>query len=161
VAGALTVTVSVLTVSLGRPRLDDARRLAQLASSIGDQPELQSSDPGNVGRWLESRLGYEVEIPSIPGARLTGGRVVTMDGENLAAVTYVVGGTPLVYFAIPTGTLPGWEVSDRTAQTARIGRYHVATWIVNGAGSAIVAPMPKRDVQAVAEECRGRGGPDP
>ena len=113
-----------------------------------------SSDVEQVEAWLENHVGYPVVVPEITDALLKGGRVAEIGGTKGAAVVYLMHGRPLSYFALASNQVMGRPVrGDRVIPVSSDG-YEVALWSERGFARAIVAPMPRSDVVAIAEECR-------
>lgn len=66
--------------------------------------ELDSSDPAVIARWLEQRLGYAVEVPSMPGAKLLGARLCQLEGDRTAALMYMQDDKPVTVFVPRPGS---------------------------------------------------------
>jgi len=115
---------------------------------------LASSDPVQLGSWLESQLGYHVDVPAISNAVLMGGRVTALNQAPAAAVMYTMHGKQLTYFAAPTANLLGTTISNTNVRTVSSGRFNVATWSEARGARAVVAAMDEKEVTAVARECR-------
>ena len=125
-------------------------------ASIGpwSTESLASSDPVQLGAWLESQIGYHVDVPAISNAVLMGGRVTDLNHAPAAAVIYTMHGKQLTYFAVPTANLLGTTISNARVRTVSSGGFNVATWSEAGAARAVVAAMDEKEVTAVARECR-------
>lgn len=72
-----------------------------------DKPcEIESSDPNEVARWVEGRLGYRVDVKTPAGAHLIGARVCNIGGTRTAALMYRRDDLPLTIFVPPRGSEP-------------------------------------------------------
>lgn len=68
--------------------------------------EIESSDPSEISRWVQDRLGYRVDVKTPAGAQLIGARVCNIDGTRTAALMYRRDDVPLTIFAPPPGSEP-------------------------------------------------------
>lgn len=66
--------------------------------------EFTSSDPTAVRAWVTANVGYEVEVPEIPGATLLGARRCTVHGGVTASLLYRHGEEPVSLFLPRAGT---------------------------------------------------------
>jgi anti-sigma factor RsiW len=132
----------------------EGQSLATALVDLQTVAELSSAEASLVQRWLETRVGYPVEVPNISGAVLDGGRVVSANGSKLAAVNFRLHGKPLTYIAMPTAEVMGSHIKNEFVETTSLNGYNVATWIERGTARAVIAPMPRRDVAAIARECK-------
>lgn len=105
--------------------------------------ELESSDPVEVARWLEEKLGYPVEVPSVPGARLLGARLCQLEGDRTAALMYVQDETPLTVFVPRPGS-----GAARAAEALAQGEVRCARGPL---GNHICATARRQPMLAVAE----------
>ncbi|WP_437713540.1 zf-HC2 domain-containing protein [Sorangium sp. So ce448] len=105
--------------------------------------DFESSDPGAVAGWLEGKLGYEVTVPAVSGARLLGARLCQIGGTRTAALMYESGDKPLTVFVPPPGS------GAATAARALAGRGVGCTR--GPLGNAICARSVEQPVLAVAE----------
>jgi anti-sigma factor RsiW len=112
-----------------------------------------NSDPTELGRWLETRTGYPVEVPAISNAQLIGGRIADLHGVPTASATYMIEGKQLTYFELPN-ELRGLLPTDERVHTVSAGEFTIATWTAAGSARALVARIGSRELVAVAQECR-------
>ncbi|MEE8133566.1 MAG: hypothetical protein V3T56_00835 [Gemmatimonadales bacterium] len=110
--------------------------------------------------WLESEIGYPVVVPDIRDAALVGARVSDIGGQRSAIVVYLVRGMPVTYFALPTGDMLGRRIRDPGVISGESDGYQVAMWIEDGQTRAIAAPMSRREVIEMANECRSKASTD-
>jgi len=154
---AALAAAAALFLLLGAP--DTSRRMASplaraAQAGLGSPAAITSSDTAILRAWLQHEVGYAVEIPTISDADLVGASVTEMDGVRGAAVVYEYHGQPLTYFDLPsTGSSGRWPQSG-VVESASADGYEVAVWTQEGGARAVVAPMPRRAVVGVANECR-------
>jgi anti-sigma factor RsiW len=155
--GATLATATVALALLGTPASDSlAPPLAREAQlGLAKVVAIESADTAALVEWLQSEVGYQVDIPAISNAELVGATVAELGDVRGAAVVYQYRGASLTYFALPAGELLGRPVpTGLTAATAN--GYEVALWTEQGAARAVAASMPRQAVLQVAEECRGK-----
>ncbi len=155
--GSLVAAAAVLVLAVTLPGSMGhvAQPLVQQALvGLSTEGTMSSSDTEELEDWLESKVGYRVEIPVISDAVLVGGRVADLGGIRTAVVTYVLRGRPLTYFAMPSAEVLGSRITHEDVETVSSNGYHVATWMERGAARAVVAPLPRNELAAVAEECK-------
>ena len=150
---AATVVLALFAPVGGDPLAQPLAREAQLG--LARVAAVESSDTVSLVEWLQSEVGYQVDIPAISDAELVGATVAELGDVRGAAVVYQYRGAPLTYFALPAGDVMGRPVPDGLTAAAANG-YEVALWTERGATRAIAAPMPRQAVLQVAEECRGK-----
>lgn len=100
---------------LGTALADDLEAHHLRAFSRASPCELESSDPAVVRRWLAGAVGYPVEVPAIPGARLLGARRCRLHGVLTASLLYRRGDEALTVFIPHAGT-------DAERDAARVER---------------------------------------
>ena len=110
--------------------------------------------------WLEREIGYPVVVPNIRDAALVGTRVSDIGGQRSAIVVYLARGMPVTYFALPTGDMMGWRIRDPGVISGESDGYQVAMWIEDGQTRAIAAPMSRREVIEMANDCRSKASTD-
>ena len=100
--------------------------------------DFTSSNPTAVRAWVAANVGYEVEVPEIPGATLLGARRCTVHGGVTASLLYRRGAEPISLFLPQAGTsaqteavrmsrgLPGWVGRLGAVICARSGLFAVA-----------------------------------
>lgn len=156
--GGLAVAAALAGLIFTGPRRhtdpDSAITSAVAPAGLPTLGQIESGDASHIRRWLESQVGYSVEVPDITDARLTGARIVSTDGSAAAAVTYTLHGQPLTYLALPGARVLGRLVSHESVETMSVDGYNVATWTEKGAARAVMAPISRREVAAVARECK-------
>jgi anti-sigma factor RsiW len=119
---------------------------------------ITSSDTAALREWLDAEVGYAVEIPAISEAELKGAAVTEVDGVRGAAVVYEYHGMPLTYFDLPSDRAFTTLVRDGSLRSAAADGYELAIWTQQGGTRAVAAPMPRREVVKVANECREKAG---
>ncbi len=77
--------------------------------------EFESSDAAAVRRWVAANVGYGVEVPTIPGARLLGARRCKLRGVVTASLLYRRGDEALTVFLPRAG-------SDAQVEASRLAR---------------------------------------
>ena len=155
---AAAAAAILFAVNIARsPRSVASPLVDQALVGLSESGSMTNSDPVALGQWLESRVGRHVEVPQITNASLMGARVATMNGVQAVAVTYWLRGKELTYFAMPGTDVMGAAVmSDRVRTTSSRG-FNVATWTEHGAARAVVAQIDKRELAAVAKQCKRMG----
>lgn len=106
-AGAIAAALVALLWSHDRHRtaVADELEVRHLTAFARTTPcEFTSSDPTAVRTWVEANVGYEVEVPEIPGATLLGARRCTVHGGVTASLLYRRGAEPVSLFLPRTGT---------------------------------------------------------
>lgn len=151
---AAAASVILLVTQRDTPGLDAVQSAATALVELQTVAEISSTEASHVRSWLEARVGYPVDVPSISDAVLNGGRVLDANGSTLAAITFRLHGKPLTYLAMPTAEVLGHLIEHEYIETMSLDSYNVATWIERGTARVVIAPMPKRHVAAVARECR-------
>jgi anti-sigma factor RsiW len=153
-AAVILLVVSIPTRSTDPIQNAVAPLVDQASIGLRSTGALESSDPAQLGSWLESQMGYHIDVPAISNAVLIGGRVVDLNHLPAAAVIYTMHGKQLTYFAMPTANLLGTTISNDRVRAVSSGGFNVATWTEAGAARAVVAAMDEKEVVAVARECR-------
>lgn len=160
-AGATAAITAVLVLVSGLGGSTPARHLAREAQrGLAKAAAMESSDSAALAQWLESVVGYGVEIPAITGARLVGASVADLGGVRGAAVVYRYRTTELTYFALPGVDVVGRSVPEGGVTGGEAYGYEVALWIERGTARAVAASMPREFVLDVAEECRRKAVAD-
>ena len=104
-AAAATLALLWGPVHRHRPGLVDELEARHLTAFARASPcEFTSSDPAAVRGWIAAHLGYEVEVPAIPHARLLGARRCTVHGGVTASLLYRRGDEALSLFLPRAGT---------------------------------------------------------
>jgi anti-sigma factor RsiW len=80
----------------------EARHLTAFARAA--PCDFESANPAAVRAWIADQFGQEVEVPSVPGARLLGVRRCNLSGKPTVSLMYRRGGEPLSLFVSPPGT---------------------------------------------------------
>jgi anti-sigma factor RsiW len=76
-----------------------------LAGFARERPcDFESSDPAAVAAWLQTELGYSVDVSVPPGARLLGARLCRIEGARTAALMFLREEKPLTVFVPPEGS---------------------------------------------------------
>jgi anti-sigma factor RsiW len=104
-AAGLLLTVPMLSggkrsESLAPVAAELAAKHVLYSEGGGGPLELSTSDSSQVSGWLEPRLGFEVDLPHLPGPddRLVGGRVSTLADAPAAYLLYEWGGRRVSLF---------------------------------------------------------------
>ncbi|NIM48872.1 MAG: hypothetical protein GTN62_03695 [Gemmatimonadales bacterium] len=159
-SGVALAAAAVLVVTVvGTPEVPSATAqplVEQARIGLSDVGAVASADATELERWLEDQVGYQVDIPDISEAKLEGARVAELGEVRGAAVVYQYHGTPLTYFAWPSGDVMGQLAGGEGVTAVSSNGYQVALWTEHGAARAVAAPMPRRAVVEVAEECRNK-----
>ncbi len=131
-----------------------ATLIAHASFDPGSADSFASSDPVELGFWLESQVRYHVDVPTIADAVLLGGHVAELNRVRTAVMTYTLQGRHLTYFAMPSAAVLGTQINTDQVTAVSVGELNVATWTEAGAARAVVSPMDQWEVVAVAKECR-------
>ena len=126
---ASVAAVLVWSSQRHRAALADELEARHLTAFARTAPcEFTSSDPAAVRAWIAANLGYEVEVPAIPGARLLGARRCTVHGGLTASLLYRHGEEPLSLFLPRAGTPIETEAArmSRLRQGCTVGRLGAA-----------------------------------
>jgi anti-sigma factor RsiW len=91
----------------------EARHLTAFTRAV--PCDFESADPAAVRAWIANHLGQEVEVPSVPGARLLGARRCSLSGMPTVSLMYRRGDEPLSLFVSP----PGTRTSDENVRLSR------------------------------------------
>lgn len=155
---AAAAVAILFAVNIARsPRSVASPLVDQALVGLSDSGSMTNSDPVALGQWLESHVGHHVEVPQIANASLMGARVATMNGVQAVAVTYSLRGKELTYFAMPSTDVMGAAVMNERVRTTSSRGFNVATWTEQGAARAVVAQINKRQLAAVAKQCKRMG----
>jgi len=110
-AGALAAAVAALllvrawSLHPGGSVVVDELEVRHLTAFARAAPcDFESSDPQAVRTWIARNLQREVEVPTIPGARLIGVRRCHLSGRPTLSLMYRRGEEPLSLFFPPAGT---------------------------------------------------------
>jgi len=123
-AAAVLVWVHRTSGDGGRAVVDELEARHLTAFTRAAPCDFESADPAAVRAWIADHLGQEVEVPSVPGARLLGARRCSLSGTPTVSLMYRRGGEPLSLFVSPPGTLTAVE-NVRLSRPTEIGRAHV------------------------------------
>jgi anti-sigma factor RsiW len=153
--GWIAAALFVLGVLLKGSVQDDApETIAAALADLTTVAEIPSSDASRVENWLEAQMGYAVRVPRILDAALEGGRVVTANGTEVAAVNYRLRGQPLTYLAMTTARVMGRRIEEDRIETMSLEGFSLAAWTEQGSARILMAPIPEQEVVAVARECK-------
>jgi hypothetical protein len=106
-AGALAAALVVVLWSSHRHAgaLADELEARHLTAFARSAPcDFTSSDPAAVRAWIASKVGYDVEVPVVPGATLLGARRCTVHGGVTASLLYRRGDEPLSLYLPRAGS---------------------------------------------------------
>jgi len=115
IAAALVAAAAVLVVvprgarDGNRVVVDEleARHLTAFAKAA--PCDFESADPAAVHAWIAEKFGQEVEVPTVPGARLLGARSCSLSGATTVSLMYRRGDEPLSLFVSPPKTATAVE----------------------------------------------------
>lgn len=96
--------VAARPAGLNSALAEDLERHHYKAFGQSSPCEFTSSDPRAVAAWLSTNVGYAVEVPAIPGAKLLGARRCKLRGVLTASLQYREDGQALTLFVTRTGT---------------------------------------------------------
>lgn len=158
--GLMAAAVAVLAVWLSRPNPANTAHqaaiiLAQTAhDSVPAGKRMASNEEGPLRSWFASQLRTSVDIPEIHQAQLTGGRMTQVDGTSTAAIRYEYRGTELVYFMIPASPVSRRMPEDDNLWPFTANGYELVLWREGATIRAVMASMPRVELEAIAEQCR-------
>lgn len=153
---AVVAAAAALVLLISPPPMPEAatRPLVVEASAGLLDDAMVSGELSHVEQWLGQQVGYAVELPEIDEAVVVGGRVAVVGGTPIPVAFYLLRGTPISYFALPTGDVMGAPVPGTDVVTVSSDGYEVAVWSERGFARALVAPLPRREMVAIAKECK-------
>ena len=96
----------LLIVLPGGQRLDSVDQIARLAADSHMEnmvAQFSAAEVEDVPAWFRGRLGFEVRVPAMEGAELTGGRQCSVGPSEAAYLFYDRDGKRLSLFEIPAG----------------------------------------------------------
>jgi len=103
-AAAIMVWVHQSSRNGGRAVVDELEARHLTAFTRAAPCDFESADPAAVRAWIADHFGQEVEVPSVPGARLLGARRCSLSGTPTVSLMYRRGAEPLSLFVSPPGT---------------------------------------------------------
>ena len=103
-AAAIVLWIHESSRNQGRVVVDEleARHLTAFTRAV--PCDFESADPAAVRAWIADHFGQEVEVPTVPGARLLGARRCSLSGTPTVSLMYRRGAEPLSLFVSPPGT---------------------------------------------------------
>jgi anti-sigma factor RsiW len=114
---------------------------------------LESTDAGEVKRWIAERVSFGVFVPAFSSAELRGVRVDDIGGRRAIAIEYA-SGSDLVSYAIVPDTISTRRGSAvGTVETGKRDGFGLAWWIEPGLVHAMVGDVPMSHLRALAEDC--------
>ncbi|MEO5739242.1 MAG: hypothetical protein ABIS29_01425 [Vicinamibacterales bacterium] len=160
-AGAGAVALLVLATAVWRlssppaitsevtERLADDHRRALRTHGI------TSSDTAAVARWLSSRVEFAVHAPTFTNGQLVGARLVDVNAQRGAVLTYRIGGVDVSYYILPTGEggTAGEKPGEPAVQVTSWTGFRIATWQEPGLTHALVGDLPAARLTGLAHEC--------
>lgn len=143
-AAACAVAVAVALLAwpprhLGTALADDLEAHHLKAFSRASPCELESSDPVGVRRWLAAAVGYAVDVPAIPGARLLGARRCRLHGVLTASLLYRRGDEALTVFIPRAGTDAGRDAARLARSSGQCTKARLGDHVCAAAGRLAVA----------------------
>jgi anti-sigma factor (TIGR02949 family) len=121
-------------------------------------PDLQyaSASPQQLSAWFQAALQHQVHVPSMPDARLLGGRVCRRDGRDISMAVYQVDGQTLSLFVGEKGALYSgtWALAENQVFAQASGGLSLAAWAHGGHLHVAVAPLALSRLKALALECQ-------
>ena len=109
---------------------------------------LATSDPEELGRFFESRLGVRLRPLAVEGLELESGEVCILDGELGALILYKLDGQVLSHYLVPrTGTTarpPSRRIldPDETLGMHDAAQVSMVTWASESVEQALVGSAP-------------------
>ena len=103
-AAAIMVWVHQSSRNGGRAVVDELEARHLTAFTRAAKCDFESADPAAVRAWIADHFGQEVDVPSVPGARLLGARRCNLSGAPTVSLMYRRGAEPLSLFVPPAGT---------------------------------------------------------
>ncbi|MFB1481790.1 anti-sigma factor [Corallococcus sp. RDP092CA] len=121
---AAVASVGILWTSWPRGMNDalamDLERHHLKAFSRAAPCEFESADPAEVKAWVVREVGYAVEVPVVPGARLLGARRCRLHGQLAASLLYRhEGGKAMTLFLPPPGSPAAREAASFAGEETR------------------------------------------
>jgi anti-sigma factor RsiW len=157
-AMAVAAVAALLAIWIGTrtPSNGTAAAFVEMSLQAAVTEQVMASDVASqLQDWFASN-GHSFDIPDIPEARVTRGRVTTLNGMVAAAVHYDLDGTELTYFMIPSEEiLNNHATQDGIASLSSDG-YQVALWREGQTSRALVAPITPSRIRAIAAHCRNK-----
>ncbi len=122
-----------------------------LRRAVGED-NINTSDPGEVRRFLARELGMKVELLEMKGLRLAGAEICLVDGYRGAMVRYRAGDRDVSHYMIPKDgakersptASPGVDVSSAPGSPA------VVTWATPSIEQALVGELSEARLIALA-----------
>lgn len=118
--------------------------------------EISSADPAAVTAWFQSKVPFPVRIVPLHDARLIGGRLCSLLGQQAALVFYERRGKRLSLFTLARETIPPAEQNTiRTANQSPpqclspFGKYTVCLSSLDDIVVAVVTEEPDTDIVAL------------
>ncbi len=157
IAVAAVAAFVAIWVGTRSPSNGTAAAFVQMSQSIPQTEQVMATEvAGQLQSWFATNTGHSFDIPDIPDARLTRGRVTTLDGMVAAVVDYDLGGTELTYFMIPSEEI----MRNRSTQDGLVSLstdgYQVVLWQEGQTSRALVSPIAQSRIRAIAEHCRNK-----
>jgi anti-sigma factor RsiW len=146
IVGTLAAAAGVLAVwglrrrSAATQLVDELETRHRAAFARATPCEFESSDPAAVRAWVEAHIGYDVEVPAIPGATLLGARRCQLEGLTTASVLYRREGEALSVFLPRAGTSVETATLRLAASGCTVGRLGAA--VCARPGRFVVAESP-------------------
>ena len=100
-----------------------------------------------LARWFGKRLDYEPDVVDLSwrGFALSGGRLDSLGGRNVAALVYQRDGHVINVFIRPAG-----EQSERAPSVRPMDRYTVVSWVANGMSWWAVSDLDARELGEIS-----------
>lgn len=115
----------------------------------GDRHE--STDAGELQRWLAARLPFAVFVPVLEDAQLIGARISLTPRGRGAVVEYSVGREAVSYFILPPQ--PGGMTEPGKFRYAHAAGYRAVMWSEMGLMHAMVGALPQPTLERLARDC--------
>lgn len=156
-AAAASIWFATRPDSVTNPAHRAAIMLAAIAQDSAALDATIASNQAELLRgWFGSKIGSSVDIPDIPEAQLTGGQITHLDGVATAAVHYEYHGMELLYFMIPPSTVSRRMPKDDELWSFTASGFEVVLWRDGATTRAVMAPMARPELEAIAEHCRNK-----
>jgi hypothetical protein len=134
IAALVTLVIAAATfwlVAKGQEPVLDLRQLAIQELRDPLALDLQSSDPAQIGDWMQQQTGMVLCLPARNTVRLVGARVIQKGGSRIGAVKYRVGDDTATLLIAQAGSSPD------------LGHGHIL-WKARGQTYALASSNPDR-----------------
>jgi hypothetical protein len=106
IAAAITLITAAATLWLLEMRGEQPLNLQELAAQeLHDTRPLdfRTSDPVEVGRWMQAKAALSPGLPANTPVRILGARIIRRAGQQIGAIRYEAAGAPAVLLIAQAG----------------------------------------------------------